>query len=58
MDEDEKLHAQLFGDLDDSDDDDAAAPPAAPAETDAVSYTHQTLPTTWQAGRSRWAPDQ
>ena len=34
MDEDEKLHAQLFGDLDDSDDDDAAAPPAAPAETD------------------------
>ena len=34
MDEDEKLHAQLFGDLEDSDDDDAAAPPAAPAETD------------------------
>ena len=34
MDEDEKLHAQLFGDLDDSDDDDDAAPPAAPAETD------------------------
>ena len=34
MDEDERLHAQLFGDLDDSDDDDAAAPPAAPAETD------------------------